>query len=58
MTPSMIDHIEDPERDEDDLERDADEEQVERAPGPGNTPAPGEPPLDSGAITGGKLDDQ
>ena len=33
------------------------DEQVDRAPEPGNTPAPGEPPLDSGAITGGKLAD-
>ena len=53
----MTDHIEDADRDKDDLERDADEEQVDRAPAPGNTPAPGESPLDSGAITGGKLAD-
>ena len=39
------------------LEEGVDDEQVDRAPQPGNTPAPGEPPLDSGAITGGKLAD-
>ena len=54
----MTDHTADPERDEDDLERDADDSQVDRAPAPGNTPAPGESPLDSGAITGGKLEDE
>jgi hypothetical protein len=52
----MTDHIQD-----DELEPDADEseetEDFERAPQPGNTPAPGEPPLDLGAITGGRLAD-
>ena len=52
----MTDHIEDSKRD-DEIERDADDEQVNRAPQPGNTPAPEEPPLDSGAITGGRLAD-
>ena len=37
------------------LEEDADNEQVDRAPQPGNTPPPDDPSLDSGAITGGKL---
>jgi hypothetical protein len=37
------------------LDEDAEDEQIERAPQPGNTPAPGERPIDSGAITGGKL---
>jgi hypothetical protein len=53
----MTDHIEDLEHEEDDLQSDTDDEEVDRAPQPGNTPAPGEPPLDSGAITGGKLAD-
>ena len=35
------------------LEEDTDTEQVDRAPQPGNTPAPDEPTIDSGAITGG-----
>ena len=39
------------------LEEDADNEQVDRAAQPGNTPAPDDPPLDSGATTGGKLAD-
>ena len=39
-----------------DLEDDA-EEEFDRAPQPGNTPAPGEAPLDSGAITGSSLAD-
>ncbi len=47
----MTDQVEenDPEVKPDD---DRDEE-VDRAPQPSITPAPGEPPLDSGAITGG-----
>ena len=53
----MTDHIADTDRDDDDLERDAGDEQVNRAPAPGNTPAPGEPPLESGEITGGMLVD-
>ena len=55
----MTDHIEDNEDVEvhGELEDDADDEHADRAPQPGNTPAPGEPPLDSGAITGGKLAD-
>ena len=57
--PNMTDHIEGNEDIEVDVEHDGDddEEQVDRAPQPGNTPAPGDPPLDSGAITGGKLAD-
>ena len=57
--PGMTDHIERNEEIEVDvgLDEDDDEEQQDRAPQPGNTPAPGEPPLDSGAITGGKLAD-
>jgi hypothetical protein len=52
----MTDHTEDLDT-ENDGESNADDEHVDRAPQPGNTPAPGEPPLDSGAITGGKLAD-
>ena len=57
--PGMTDHIEGNEDIEVEVEfdEDNDEEQVDRAPQPGNTPAPGEPPLDSGAITGGRLAD-
>lgn len=54
---AMTDHMEDLERNEDNLERDTDRGQTDRAPAPGNTPAAGEQPLDSGAITGGKLAD-
>jgi len=52
----MTDHIE---RDEIEVEveEEADDEHLDRAPAPGNTPALDEPPLDSGAITGGKLAD-
>ena len=53
----MTDHIEDLDREADDLEADVDDEQVDRAPAPGNTPTSAQPPLDSGAITGGKLAD-
>ena len=57
----MTDHIEenDLEIDEpsDDGGRDGDDEEVDRAPAPGNTPAPDEVPYDSGAITGGRLAD-
>ena len=55
----MTDHIEGNEKIELDvvLDDDDENEQVDRAPQPGNTPAPGEPPLDSGAITGGRLAD-
>jgi hypothetical protein len=44
----MTDHIEsdEPEVDDTKVERDEDE-QVERAPQPENTPAPGSPPYDS-----------
>ena len=52
----MTDHTEGPHHGDDQPEPDADE-QVDRAPAPGNTLAPGEPPLDSGEITGGKLAD-
>lgn len=55
---TMTDRIEGDEIEvEVELEEDADEEQVDRAPQPGNTPAPGDPPIDSGAITGGRLAD-
>jgi hypothetical protein len=57
----MTDHIEDLDREADDLEADVEDEQVDRAPAPGNTPGntptSAQPPLDSGAITGGKLAD-
>jgi hypothetical protein len=45
---SMTDHIEsdEPEVDDTEVERE-DDEQVERAPQPGNTPEPGSPPYDS-----------
>ena len=57
--PGMTDRIErEQEIDLDvELEEDADNEQVDRAPQPGNTPAPDDPPLDSGATTGKLADD-
>jgi hypothetical protein len=55
----MTDHIQRDEEIEVEVElEDTDDEQGDRAPQPGNTPAPGEPPLDSGAITGGDLADE
>jgi hypothetical protein len=55
----VTDHIEekDLELDEPSEERDRDDEEVDRAPAPGNTPAADEAPYDSGAITGGRLAD-
>lgn len=55
----MTDHIEekDLEFDEPTEDRDDDDAEVDRAPSPGNTPAPDEAPYDSGAITGGRLAD-
>jgi hypothetical protein len=59
MTPPMTDHIEDNdlEADEPENDRETDDAEVDRAPQPGNTPAPDEPPRDSGAVTGGRLAD-
>ena len=59
----MTDHIEETAHvDEDsnevfegDPDDDAAGDELDRAPQPGTTPAPGEPTLDSGAITGGRL---
>jgi hypothetical protein len=59
-TGPMTDHTEETDLDEIDEpsdDRDRDDDQVDRAPAPGNTPAPDEAPYDSGAITGGRLAD-
>ena len=48
----MSDHIQDDELERDESEsEDTDDDDVDRAPQPGNTPAPNEPPGETGAIT-------
>ena len=53
----MTDHIQD-EFEQDESESEEKDDDVDRAPQPGNTPAPDEPPFGSGAITGRDTEDE